>query len=139
MFSYCMVALFVVSILIARAAAATSATPQDNVKANDECISPSQCGLNGCVVDSLCVCDAGWVGSQCGVLDLAPATISSSYIPPDGVSSSWGMSTVYVNATYHGFVSEFLYKCNLDSWGSNSYINHVVSPTYVSNPRMCKL
>ena len=28
---------------------------------------------------------------------------------------------------YHGFVSEFLNGCKLGSWGSNSYVNHVVA------------
>lgn len=136
MFMHRVLTLSAVVGVIANAEAAAAA-PHEKGRGSDydECTSPSECSLNGCVVDSHCVCDTGWVGSQCGVLDLAPATISSSYIPPDGVSSSWGMSvvkeTLAATPTYHGYVSEFLFKCNLDSWGSNSYVNHVVSPTYV--------
>jgi hypothetical protein len=39
------------------------------------------------------------------------------------------MSVIREESTglYHGFVSEFLNKCKLGSWGSNSYVNHVVS------------
>eukprot|EP00729_Bicosta_minor_P011362 gene11362-27276_t len=134
MFMHRVLTLSAVVGVIANAEAAAAA-PHEKGRGSDydECTSPSECSLNGCVVDSHCVCDTGWVGSQCGVLDLAPATISSSYIPPDGVSSSWGMSvvkeTLAATPTYHGYVSEFLFKCNLDSWGSNSYVNHVVSPT----------
>ena len=28
---------------------------------------------------------------------------------------------------YHGFVSEFANGCKLGSWGTNSYVNHVVA------------
>ena len=115
----------VVFVVVASAAPPTTT----NATTSEDCLSPSECGLNGCIVNSVCVCDPGWVGSECSVLDLAPAQIQDSYIPADGVSSSWGMSVVKTNDTYHGYVSEFLYKCNLDSWGSNSYINHVVAPT----------
>ena len=35
------------------------------------------------------------------------------------------------DGTVHGFVSEFLYQCKLSSWTTNSYVNHIVSPTPV--------
>lgn len=40
------------------------------------------------------------------------------------------MSVVKDSATgrYHGFVSEFENGCKLDSWTTNSYVNHVVAP-----------
>jgi hypothetical protein len=52
------------------------------------------------------------------------------YVAPNG-TSSWGMSVVKDTAggMYHGFVSEFANGCKLGSWGSNSYVNHVVADT----------
>jgi hypothetical protein len=96
------------------------------------------CSLNGdAAADDSCSCDSGWTGADCAVLDLLPnpsEKVSStggvgSYIA-DNDYSSWGMSIiedVEKRGEFHGFVAEFEYGCNLNSWGTNSYVNHLVS------------
>ena len=106
------------------------------------CETDLDCSLLGDCQQGACVCDEGWGGSDCAALQLlAPAPIAlpgaapgsgadgSSYVAPDGYSS-WGMSVVRDvdgDGKYHGFVSQFKYGCDLDTWGTNSYVNHVVS------------
>ena len=97
------------------------------------CSTDSDCSLLGECRSGSCHCDPGWVGSDCAVLSLLPPVplteAGSSYVAPDGWSS-WGMSVVHDTTgdkLYHGFVSEFEHGCDLDSWGTNSFVNHVVS------------
>jgi len=58
------------------------------------------------------------------------AHIADQYVAPGG-SSAWGMTVVQEPDTglFHGFVSEFKNKCKLGSWTTNSFVNHVVSPS----------
>eukprot|EP00037_Helgoeca_nana_P001625 m.28176 g.28176 ORF g.28176 m.28176 type:complete len:600 (+) comp11997_c0_seq2:24-1823(+) len=96
-----------------------------------KCADPIDCSLNGeCdAAESTCVCDRGWSGDRCATLRLAPSVASESYVAPNH-TSSWGMSVVSgPNGTLHGFVSEFANGCKLGSWGTNSYVNHVIAAT----------
>lgn len=94
------------------------------------------CSLLGDCIDGVCHCDVGWAGEDCAVLSLLPPAPAGEaggggYIAPGGYSS-WGMSIFRDHAgdgQYHGFVSEFEYGCSLDTWATNSYVNHVVAPT----------
>ncbi len=104
------------------------------------CSTDEDCSLLGECKGGVCACDAGWSGLDCAALALkpsrpialpggAPGDSGSSYVAPDGYSS-WGMSVVrdvHGDGQYHGFVSQFKYGCDLDTWGTNSYVNHVVS------------
>ena len=104
------------------------------------CSTNADCSLLGECKAGVCLCDPGWSGLDCAALALkpsrpialpggAPGSSGSSYVAPDGYSS-WGMSVVrdvHGDGQYHGFVSQFKYGCDLDTWGTNSYVNHVVS------------
>jgi hypothetical protein len=98
------------------------------------CASDEDCSLLGTCTVGSCACDEGWTGADCAVLSLLPPVPltedGSSYIAPKNYSS-WGMSVVHDvgDNMFHGFVSEFEYGCDLDSWGTNSFVNHVVSKT----------
>jgi len=111
------------ALLVAAGAAATG---------GGACSNWLDCSLNGDCAGSpkQCVCDPGWTGETCAVLNLAPAQIEHSYVAPEG-TSSWGMSVVEDQSAgkpqYHGYVSEFALKCKLSSWTSNSYVNHIVA------------
>ena len=97
------------------------------------CATDADCSLLGACTGGACLCDPGWGGADCAVLSLEPPVPvtqpGSAYIAPDGYSS-WGMSVVHDtkgDKLYHGFVSEFEHGCDLDSWGTNSFVNHVVA------------
>ena len=106
------------------------------------CATDLDCSLLGQCVGGICHCDEGWSGHDCAALALLPpvpialpgsppgaGSVGSAYVAPDGYSS-WGMSVVRDvegDGKYHGFVSQFKYGCDLDTWGTNSYVNHVVS------------
>lgn len=92
------------------------------------CTTISDCSLNGDCITGQCHCDQGWVGQNCGILNLQPADPKLSYFAPNH-TSAWGMSVVRDNHSglYHGFVSQFANQCKLSSWGSNSYVAHVVA------------
>jgi|EP01047_Picozoa_sp_COSAG01_P080386 hypothetical protein len=97
------------------------------------CTTDQDCSLLGECTAGVCACDAGWTGHDCAVLRLLPPVplteSGSAYIAPNGFSS-WGMSVVHDSAgdkLYHGFVSEFEHGCDLDSWGTNSFVNHIVA------------
>ena len=75
---------------------------------------------------SLLRCAAGWRGSDCGELDLAPApSLSGAYQHPVNLSdcatscgpSSWGGLPIKdENGTYHLFASQFVQNCTLGGW-----------------------
>eukprot|EP00040_Diaphanoeca_grandis_P024766 m.136519 g.136519 ORF g.136519 m.136519 type:complete len:646 (+) comp29860_c0_seq1:110-2047(+) len=140
--------------------APASHTPVVHHKLNVRCTTSTDCNLLGDCVDGSCICDKGWTGEACGQLNIRPngnidpkGGSKGSYIAPNHFSS-WGMSVVQDSSTsmYHGFVSEFMYGCKLGSWGTNSYVNHVVAdsplgpwkqsdvslPVWTHNPKVVK-
>ena len=91
------------------------------------CSSDEDCSLNGLCSAStqLCHCDAGWRSSDCGELDLSPATRSTGYNHTAEGVSSWGGKIVQdpTNpALFHLFAAEFSGGCTLDDWAPMSRI-----------------
>jgi hypothetical protein len=87
----------------------------------------ADCSLNGVCAASACICDAGWRGDDCGVLDLAPATRNSGYnrTGEDPPTSSWGGRIVRSPTDaglFHLFAAEFTKNCGLDWWSPMSRI-----------------
>eukprot|EP01043_Picozoa_sp_COSAG02_P008472 COSAG02_NODE_271_length_26364_cov_13.423018_17_plen_113_part_00 len=79
-------------------------------------VATEDCQLNGVFVEGDCVCDKGWKGASCGLLDLQlEPTISYGYQSPAGpTTSSWGGGPpVYDPLTeqYHLFVTELAAHC----------------------------
>eukprot|EP00756_Hemistasia_phaeocysticola_P009569 Hpha_TRINITY_DN14918_c0_g1::TRINITY_DN14918_c0_g1_i1::g.142967::m.142967 len=101
-----------------------------NAGGGGACKADTDCWINGDCIEGKCRCDQGWRGENCQVLDLAPAPDpkKGSYVAPGG-TSSWGLGVVRdpEGGLYHGYVSEFAHGCKLGSWGTNSYINHIVA------------
>lgn len=93
-------------------------------------VSIPPCSLNGVLVGGVCVCDAGWSGIACHVLDLlptAPLTAASQpyFHPSNGgtagggfISNSWGLSVARDDSgsLWHGFMTEMAGNCSLSSW-----------------------
>ena len=89
------------------------------------CHEALDCSLNGECVASACVCDPGWRGSTCSVLDLLPARKLNGYKMP--TRSSWGGSVLHDGDTWHMFVEEIVGACGLNTYARNMRIAHAVS------------
>ena len=104
------------------------------------CASDADCSLLGECVAGACVCDAGWRGSDCGVLDLAPALRGSGYNrtgETPAPTSSWGGRVVRDPADaglHHLFAAEFTQHCGLDFWSPMSRIIRAESRTGPAGP-----
>ena len=101
------------------------------------CVVGEDCSLNGVCTVGVCVCDPGWVGTDCGELDLRPASRGTGYNRTLEGTSSWGGTVVRdtENATlWHLFVSEFTGGCGLDYWAPMSRIVRAESTTGPAGP-----
>eukprot|EP00729_Bicosta_minor_P002530 gene2530-9423_t len=89
------------------------------------------CSLNGQCSGSSCVCDAGWVGPQCALLNLGLAPPGGAYGYSPNVSS-WGAHVIkWTDGQYHMYVSEMWNACGITSWQTNSHVVHATSATVV--------
>ena len=85
------------------------------------------CSLNGDHINSDCICDPGWKGLLCDILDVQP--VNNSGYKNTSNYSSWGGNSIFVDGQYHLFAAQFVRHCNLDHWGTNSHIIHATSET----------
>lgn len=109
------------------------------------CETDEDCSLNGVCVKrctpkseasaKVCRCDPGWIGEDCGRLDLAPATQHSgynyTYTPPGEddfniwPNASWG-GTIHQDrenaSVFHLFTVQFTHGCGLRGWRPHSYV-----------------
>ena len=101
------------------------------------CVVDDDCSLNGVCQQHSCVCDPGWIGPDCGALNLQPATPGSSYNRTGEGVSSWGGKVVrdVTNASlWHLFVCEFTGGCGLRFWAPMSRIIRAESSTGPAGP-----
>ena len=106
------------------------------------CQEDEDCSLNGqCIVgNGECMCYKGWIGQDCGTLDVLP--VPAPRRGPPAVSygtlasattaglSSWGGSLLKdpsQPSLYHLFASEVTLGCGLDAWYRNSAIVHATA------------
>jgi len=90
------------------------------------CSNGDDCWTNGECVSGKCVCDKGWTGSDCSLLDLGKAIVGGAYGYSPNVSS-WGGNEILIDGTYHLYVSEMVNDCGLCTWHTNSRIVHATS------------
>lgn len=101
------------------------------------CTNDDNCSLNGICRSGVCECDDGWIGSDCGVLDLRPSRRNSGYNHTFENVSSWGASIVrdpHHDNLHHMFFSLFAHHCPLKSWMPFSTIAHATSRTGPAGP-----
>ena len=98
------------------------------------CKTEVDCQLNGACEGSLCVCDKGWKGEQCGTLNLDPtAHVAYGYDQSTAVPerfSSWGGGPPVRSAEdgkYHLFVSEIAAHCGMSTWDRMSTSVHAIA------------
>eukprot|EP00040_Diaphanoeca_grandis_P018086 m.95065 g.95065 ORF g.95065 m.95065 type:complete len:403 (-) comp26784_c0_seq1:99-1307(-) len=111
--------------------AIAAASPSGN-----NCGSDGLCSLNGECSYSVsehipfCICDKGWKGIYCGILNLnMTAQVAYGFTPTSKTSSWGGGPPVYDNATkkYHLFVSEIAGHCGMSTWSRMSQSVQAVS------------
>ena len=111
------------------------------------CSVDEDCSLNGVCQSASCVCDPGWIGSDCGVLDLSPVERWTGYnhtnaTGPDYYTtgrgnSSWGGHIVQDpsdDRLFHLIIAQFAHGCGLDAWRPFSVIIRAESRTGPRGP-----
>jgi hypothetical protein len=104
------------------------------------CRNALDCQLNGMCVQSVCVCDAAWTGTDCAMLQFLPAVNHVAFHGANRNSTSWGGSVISEptssmappsghgkneldnNITYVMYVSEMVNNCGLRDWKTNSAV-----------------
>jgi hypothetical protein len=99
-------------------------------KGGGACTSARDCQLAGDCTGGKCVCDPGWTGPLCSMLDLAPLDVGfkgGAWNTELSPHSSWGAAPLHIDGKYHGWFNQLPAKCGLSSWLPGSYIQHGVS------------
>jgi hypothetical protein len=87
---------------------------------------PFACFGNGECSSGRCVCDAGWTGANCTVLDLGPAPHNGAIRRPGW--STWGGSPIRgEDGRIHLFASQMANHCPLGLWQNNSLVVHAIA------------
>eukprot|EP00040_Diaphanoeca_grandis_P024864 m.137143 g.137143 ORF g.137143 m.137143 type:complete len:403 (-) comp29908_c0_seq2:307-1515(-) len=101
----------------------------------DMCATDADCQLNGqCTAvhgnSFVCICDKGWVGDDCGVLDVEPGVIAYDHGQTTD-TSCWGGGPPYYDAAtelYHLYLTEIAGHCGMSTWARMSQATHATSP-----------
>ena len=125
-------ALLLCVVILVRAAATASASPPPTQawKCENQCQLNGECSNSSQQTQPFCVCDRGWTGPDCGVLDLnLNATVAYGMGATANTSSWGGGPPAYENSTglYHLFVSEIAGHCGMTTWSRMSQASHAVS------------
>jgi len=90
------------------------------IQGDSLCSNDLDCSLVGECQDGSCVCDPGWKGKSCDMLDVQKSPVDAGYRNATG--ASWGGNVIYEDGKYHMFVAQFVNHCQLDVWGTASSI-----------------
>lgn len=114
----------------------------------DACSTDEDCSLNGLCNNSTqaCDCDPGWFGTDCGRLDLAPATRGTGYNHTSYTSpayyntrgnSSWGGQIIQDRTEpklFHLLYDQFAFGCGLSGWRPTSFVARAESTSGPQGP-----
>ena len=100
------------------------------------------CSLNGELLGTsqTCVCDKPWTGPECSVITFKPVSFPQGYgmeparapwYSANGSFTTWGGNALEDPSTgkFHLFVSAMTNDCPLETWTTNSRIDHAVADT----------
>lgn len=98
------------------------------------CADDKGCNMAGECVAGACVCDQGWGGTSCQLLDLVPQAsreAGAAYNSRTSANSSWCIAPRRdpKDGRYHVFVSEMAPGCGLSTWLPGSRIIHATADT----------
>lgn len=121
------------------------------------CTTDDDCSLNGLCLPSAnttttsaCHCDPGWFGTDCGRLDLAPATRYTGFNNTNATSpdhynnrgnSSWGGQILQDQddpRLFHLIYDQFAHGCGLSGWRPTSFIARAESTSGPQGPYVWK-
>ena len=97
-------------------------SPSMSARGGGACSEAKDCQLAGLCTNGNCVCDPGWTGNHCELLDLAPLdphskTTLSAWNSEDSPRSSWGAAPIKgSDGKYHGWFNQLPEECGLSSW-----------------------
>ena len=103
------------------------------------CNSAADCSMLGVCTAGLCVCDAGWGGPACGVLQLLPVRRGTGFnrtAEAPQPTSTWG-ANIFPGAAagrWDMIAAEFEQHCDISHWSPNSAIVHAVSTAGPEGP-----
>jgi len=100
------------------------------------CQNDMDCRLNGLCEDTVCKCDAAWMGSNCNLLNLLPAPNHYSFHGKTKDKTSWGGSVLShspneqkksqdeqeSDVTFYMYAAEMTNSCGLRDWKTNSAV-----------------
>ena len=95
------------------------------ISSASSCSSDLDCSLLGECVLGECLCDSGWKGEKCGLVDLLPAPRFGGY--RNKSMASWGGKAIEIDGTWHMFASAMSHKCPLKQFSTNSFSMHATS------------
>lgn len=101
------------------------------------CTTDDDCSLNGVCQQGTCLCDAGWIASDCSRLDFRPATRNTGYNRTAEGISSWGAKIVQDpsdSKVFHLFMAQFADNCSLDYWTPYSTVVRATSTAGPAGP-----
>lgn len=102
-----------------------------------KCSTDDDCNLNGICFHGKCKCDVGWTSSDCGALDLYPASRQAGYNHTAEGESTWGSHIVqdpHDKKLYHLFYTSMEHHCGLLKWIPYSRIMRAESRTGPEGP-----
>ncbi|KAG0647832.1 hypothetical protein D0Z07_5974 [Hyphodiscus hymeniophilus] len=108
-------------------------------KGTPTCETDNDCNLNGECLPGVktCKCDSGWTSSDCGALDLRPATRGTGFNITSTGTSTWGSKIIHDPHNpklFHLFLAEFTDDCGLDYWSPYSRIIRAESTAGPAGP-----
>lgn len=96
------------------------------ISAESGCSSDLDCSLLGECILGTCMCDPGWKGDKCGLVDLLPTPRNGGY--RNASMASWGGTAIEIDGTWHMFASAISNECPLSQFSTNSHSIHATSP-----------
>jgi hypothetical protein len=94
------------------------------------CSENEDCNMNGvCAANGTCLCRPGWVGVDCGQLDIQPAKPRSQQLFWRNHTSSWSASVAFseVDGMWHVFLDYIANHCGISAYLPNAFLAHGVA------------